>query len=147
MSSIHLFMLRNAIKTASCRHNLVLLRNNRNTGVRCNSLSASVVKPTRTMESAARDELLQIFANAVASVLPGALIDARVQLVDDALVVDGTTYPVGTSVYLVGFGKAVAGMAHSLEGLLGDRLKRGIVSVPRFSLRSQARAGPTSKFV
>ncbi|XP_001608135.2 glycerate kinase isoform X1 [Nasonia vitripennis] len=104
-----------------------------------NYLPSEIKHTTATMDidakllPCARSQLLHIFKAGVASVMPADLIEKKVRLVDNHLVVDGISYAVTENVYLVGFGKAVAGMAHSLEKLLGRRLKRGIISVPRCS--------------
>lgn len=100
---------------------------------------SEIKDPTITMDidarllPSARSELMHIFKAGVASVMPATLIEEKVRLVDKHLVVNNVSYAITENVYLVGFGKAVAGMARSLEKLLGSRLKRGIVSIPRCS--------------
>lgn len=43
---------------------------------------------------------------------------------------DGLTYKLNKNVYVVGFGKAVSGMARAVEDLVGQHIVRGVVSVP-----------------
>lgn len=80
--------------------------------------------------SESRADLRDIFCSAVKAVSPNEIIRKRVKLHDNALHVDGKSFPIKGDVYLVGFGKAVMGMAVELERMLGDALKKGIVSVP-----------------
>ena len=47
------------------------------------------------------------------------------------LTVDGRDYVVKRNVFVVGFGKAVLGMARVVEDLLGDHIIRGIISIPQ----------------
>lgn len=81
-----------------------------------------------------RAVLRDIFRSAVRAVSPNEIIRRRVKFHDNALRVDGRSFPIRGDVYLVGFGKAVMGMAVELERVLGDALKKGIVSVPSVSL-------------
>ncbi|XP_011496664.1 PREDICTED: glycerate kinase [Ceratosolen solmsi marchali] len=91
------------------------------------------------MTGEAKREVLRVFDRAVTSVLPGVLINTKVKLVDCAfLLIDGVRYPITKHVYVVGFGKAVAGMAYAMERILDDKLVRGIVSVPRQPYRKSA---------
>ena len=48
----------------------------------------------------------------------------------NSLLVDGRTYSMQKNVYVVGFGKAVSGMARAVEDLVGHHIVRGIISVP-----------------
>ncbi|PKK20419.1 glycerate kinase, partial [Columba livia] len=57
------------------------------------------------------------------------------------LLVKGRAFPVKRDLYLVGFGKAVLGMAAAAEEILGDHLVRGIVNVPLGIQNSLQRAG------
>ncbi|KAK8785336.1 hypothetical protein V5799_008297 [Amblyomma americanum] len=57
-------------------------------------------------------------------------IEQAVQREGDTLRVGGQLVPLDHNAYLVGFGKAVGGMAHTMQKLLGDHLVRGIISVP-----------------
>ena len=44
--------------------------------------------------------------------------------------VDGKTYTLKKNVFIVGFGKAVSGMAKTLEDLIGLHIVRGVISIP-----------------
>ena len=46
------------------------------------------------------------------------------------LTVEGRTYTLKNNVYVVGFGKAVSGMARTLEDHIGQHIVRGIISIP-----------------
>ncbi|XP_077272012.1 glycerate kinase [Temnothorax americanus] len=84
--------------------------------------------------SESRADLRDIFRSAVKAVSPSEIVRKRVKLRDNVLHVDDKSFPLNGDVYLVGFGKAVMGMAVELERELGDALKRGIVSVPSVSM-------------
>uniref|UniRef100_A0A6V7HTN0 Glycerate kinase n=1 Tax=Bracon brevicornis TaxID=1563983 RepID=A0A6V7HTN0_9HYME len=80
-----------------------------------------------------RSELKEIFAAGLNSVKPHVLIKEKVRVQGDELIIDGFGYEMTPKVHLVGCGKAVLGMALEMEKLLGNRLMRGIVSLPRGS--------------
>ena len=46
------------------------------------------------------------------------------------MTVDGKTYTLKKNVFVVGFGKAVSGMAKTLEDLIGQHIVRGVISIP-----------------
>ncbi|KAJ8931308.1 hypothetical protein NQ314_015810 [Rhamnusium bicolor] len=75
-------------------------------------------------------ELKGIFLKSVEAVQPQRLIRNKVRLRDCHLTVGGDTYVLNKPCYVVGFGKAVLGMAIEIENVLGDHLERGIVTVP-----------------
>ena len=49
------------------------------------------------------------------------------------MTVEGRTYTLKNNVYVVGFGKAVSGMARTLEDHIGQHIVRGIISIPHGS--------------
>lgn len=67
----------------------------------------------------------------IESVLPRAIIETKIKLAGNSLLVGDRSLPLRSNVYLVGFGKAVMNMVPGVEKVLGDRLKRGIISVPK----------------
>ncbi|XP_025066206.1 glycerate kinase isoform X2 [Alligator sinensis] len=74
-----------------------------------------------------------LFRSAVDVVLPARMLRRALELRTDGgpqLVVRGRAFPAQRNLYLVGFGKAVLGMAAAAEEILGDHLLRGVVSVP-----------------
>lgn len=73
---------------------------------------------------------LEIFHTAVSSVLPETMIKNNMRLMGDTLVVCDRSFHIQRNVYLVGFGKAVLGMAAATEGILGHSLVSGVISVP-----------------
>ncbi|XP_032050347.1 glycerate kinase isoform X2 [Aythya fuligula] len=91
-----------------------------------------------------REHALSLFRSAVGTVRPAPMLKRAVKLQGDGcpqLIVKGRAFPVKRNLYLVGFGKAVLGMAAAAEEILGDHLIRGIVSVPLGIQESLQRAG------
>ncbi|KMQ93344.1 glycerate kinase-like protein [Lasius niger] len=83
--------------------------------------------------SESKFDLNDIFRSAVKAVSPNEIIKKRVKLRDNTLYIDEKSFLLRENVYLVGFGKAVMGMAVELEKILGNVLKKGIVSIPSIS--------------
>ncbi|KAF7265109.1 hypothetical protein GWI33_021473 [Rhynchophorus ferrugineus] len=77
------------------------------------------------------DLLKNAFSVAVRSVTPSTLLRNKVRLIDGHLAVAGRNFPLSKPCYIVGFGKAVLGMAQELESVLGDRLERALITVPK----------------
>jgi glycerate 2-kinase len=75
--------------------------------------------------------LKEIFMKSVEAVQPRNLIRKQVKVQGGHLWIHGRSYPLHKPCYLVGFGKAVLGMALELEELLKDNLKMGVVTVPK----------------
>lgn len=83
---------------------------------------------------ALREHGLHLFRSAVGTVLPGPMLKKALVLETGRhprLVVHGRPFELRKNLYLVGFGKAVLGMAAVVESILGDHIVRGIVSVPQ----------------
>ncbi|GFO44997.1 glycerate kinase-like protein [Plakobranchus ocellatus] len=85
----------------------------------------------------------EIFSHAVSSVLPH-------QMIQKNLIYDSTTsslrvasreYQLKQNIHVVGFGKAVLGMARALEDCVGDHMVSGIVSIPVGSRDALEKAG------
>ena len=93
----------------------------------------------------AKMELRSLFDFAVSSVLPSTLISNSVTVTKDTLKIRDKSYSLAENIYLVGFGKAVLGMAAVLQERLGSHLKRGIVSIPRGSMDKLWANLPTSQ--
>lgn len=74
--------------------------------------------------------LRDIFQAAVNSVEPRNLVRNSLSLEGENLRVCGKLFPLRKPCYIVGFGKAVLGMAVEMEHLLGYRLLDGAVVVP-----------------
>lgn len=74
--------------------------------------------------------LRDIFQAAVNSVEPRNLVRNSVSLEGENLRVCGKSFPLQKPCHMVGFGKAVLGMAAEMETLLGYRLTDGVVVVP-----------------
>ncbi|NXN78365.1 GLCTK kinase, partial [Bombycilla garrulus] len=91
-----------------------------------------------------REHALSLFRGAVGTVRPAAMLRRALRLQGDGcpqLLVKGQAFPVKKDLYLVGFGKAVLGMAAAAEEILGDHLTRGIINVPLGIQESLQRAG------
>lgn len=77
---------------------------------------------------------LHLFRSAVARVLPGPMLKRALVLEPGEcprLVLHGRPFELRRNLYLVGFGKAVLGMAAAAEDIFGDYLVRGVISVPQ----------------
>jgi len=74
-----------------------------------------------------RKEALEIFSAGVDSVLPDNLINNHISFNDSVLTCQDVNCRLTDyhHIYLIGFGKASAGMAHGMEELLGDRITGG----------------------
>ncbi|XP_070699337.1 glycerate kinase [Pempheris klunzingeri] len=86
-------------------------------------------KPTlckMSMDSRARE----VFAAAVGAVQPDAVVRQSIVRKEDSVTIDGHKFTLKHNLHLVGFGKAVLGMAAEAERIVGDHLVKGIISVP-----------------
>ncbi|XP_019957229.2 glycerate kinase [Paralichthys olivaceus] len=86
-------------------------------------------KPTlckMSMDSRAR----QVFAAAVEAVQPDAVVRQSIERKEDSVIISGQKFTLKHNLHLVGFGKAVLGMAAEAERIVGDHLVKGIISVP-----------------
>ncbi|NXP52112.1 GLCTK kinase, partial [Heliornis fulica] len=91
-----------------------------------------------------REHALSLFRTAVGTVQPARMLRRAVKLQGygcPQLLVKGQAFPVKRDLYLVGFGKAVLGMAAAAEEILGDHLIRGIINVPLGIQESLQQAG------
>ncbi|CAH0559926.1 unnamed protein product [Brassicogethes aeneus] len=92
------------------------------------SKTANINNQIRTMHN---EILREIFQESVNSVQPQTLIKNKVLVHESHLSIDSETHPISKPCYIVGFGKAVVGMAVQLEKALGSKLEMGIVTVPK----------------
>uniref|UniRef100_A0A3Q3ITJ5 Glycerate kinase n=1 Tax=Monopterus albus TaxID=43700 RepID=A0A3Q3ITJ5_MONAL len=84
-------------------------------------------KPTlckMSMDSRAR----KVFAAAVEAVQPDTVVRHSVERKEDSAIIDGHKFPLKHNLHIVGFGKAVLGMAAETERILGDHLVKGVIS-------------------
>lgn len=77
-----------------------------------------------------KDDLSKIFLEAVEAVQPQRLMENAIRVEGRKLFVLDREYYIKKNCFVVGFGKAVLGMATLLEQILGDRLTCGIATVP-----------------
>ncbi|XP_060531272.1 glycerate kinase [Cylas formicarius] len=75
--------------------------------------------------------LKRIFEECVKSVQPEKLIRTQVGLRERHLCVNGQTFELKRPCHVVGFGKAVMGMALKIETILGPDLQRAVVTIPQ----------------
>lgn len=75
-------------------------------------------------------DMQSIFDKAVRAVQPDNLLKNAIEIKENTLIVSDTKYQLKKNSYLVGFGKAVLGMARETEKMLGNHLCSGIISVP-----------------
>lgn len=80
--------------------------------------------------------LKEIFLKSVEAVHPKNLISSQIRVNNGHLLVRDKSYPLRNPCYVVGFGKAVLGMATQLEAVLGNKLERAIVTIPRGIFKS-----------
>lgn len=71
-----------------------------------------------------------VFAAAVKGVQPDVVVRQSVERQGDCLLVNGRSFTLKNNLHLVGFGKAVLGMAAEAERIIGDHLVQGVISVP-----------------
>lgn len=80
-----------------------------------------------SMDSRAR----KVFAAAVEAVQPDTVVRQSIERKEDSVIINGHNFTLNHNLHLVGFGKAVLGMAAEAERILGDHLVKGILSVPQ----------------
>jgi hydroxypyruvate reductase len=78
-----------------------------------------------------RQDSREIFLAGVAAVEAEAAVTRHCMMQDDRLVVDERVYDLSgfQNIYVIGAGKASASMAKAMDGLLGERIAAGLVSV------------------
>ncbi|CAL7936124.1 unnamed protein product [Xylocopa violacea] len=90
--------------------------------------------------------LKDMYFAGIHAVSPITLVSNKVKFKDGMLYVKDESFETKQNVYLVGFGKAVMGMAIVLEHMLGDYLKKGIVSIPSASTNAMWESEDKSYF-
>ena len=84
---------------------------------------------------ALKNTVTHIFRAGLQSVLPRSLIFNNATVSNNTLFVGGCKYTLQNNVYVVGFGKAVLGMAAAIDKLINGHVQRGILSIPHGSKR------------
>ncbi|XP_029990827.1 glycerate kinase [Sphaeramia orbicularis] len=79
-----------------------------------------------SLDSRARE----VFAAAIQAVQPDTVVRQSIERKEDIVIIDGRKFTLKNNLHLVGFGKAVLGMAAEVERILGDHLVKGVISVP-----------------
>ncbi|KAI7807766.1 glycerate kinase [Triplophysa rosa] len=72
-----------------------------------------------------------VFSAAVESVQPDIVVRRGLKRDGNKLLVGDQSFTLSNNLYVVGFGKAVLGMAAETERIVGDHLVKGVVSVPQ----------------
>ncbi|XP_013913762.1 PREDICTED: glycerate kinase [Thamnophis sirtalis] len=104
------------------------------TGKICWRLNFSFTSEKSSLKMTLKDHGLHFFRSAVDTVLPGPMMRRALVLEPGGrprLLLHGRPFELRRNLYLVGFGKAVLGMAAVAEDILGGYLTQGIISVPR----------------
>ncbi|KDR23492.1 glycerate kinase [Zootermopsis nevadensis] len=76
-------------------------------------------------------DMQSIFDKSLRLVQPDTLLKMAIEVKNDTLIVRDTHYQLNKNCHLIGFGKAVLGMACEAEKILGNHLCSGIISVPK----------------
>ncbi|XP_041532649.1 glycerate kinase isoform X2 [Microtus oregoni] len=101
--------------------------------------------PVARMSSgmALAEQARQLFESAVGAVQPGPMLQRALSLDPNGrqLKVRDRSFQLRENLYLVGFGKAVLGMAAAAEELLGQHLVQGVISVPKGIRAAMEHAG------
>lgn len=79
-----------------------------------------------SLDSRARE----VFATAVKAVHPDTVVRQSIERKEDVITINGHKITLRKNLHLVGFGKAVLGMAAEVERILADHLVKGVISVP-----------------
>lgn len=77
----------------------------------------------------------RIFQAAVTAVKPENLIQNTVTLRSNCVEIQGKSFPLKKNVHIIGFGKAVLGMASALESKLKEHIVGGIISIPKGTIK------------
>ncbi|CAL1548502.1 unnamed protein product [Lymnaea stagnalis] len=98
---------------------------------------------TAEVTGQAMNEAREIFYHAVSSVLPQQMIWSKLHYNPNTLTLtaNGLEYKLNSNLYVVGFGKAVLGMARALEDCIGDQIVKGVISVPAGIQQALSQAG------
>lgn len=83
-----------------------------------------------------KQALLTIFNAALHKVIPQNLLKEQVHFHDGKLTIKDISFNVDHNIHVVGFGKAVHGMAKFFEDLLGEHIVSGALSIPVGTLKS-----------
>ncbi|KAK7483692.1 hypothetical protein BaRGS_00025125 [Batillaria attramentaria] len=96
----------------------------------------------------AREQLREIFLKSVHAGMPKQMLERVLNFdpTSSTLTVEGRTYNIQRNVFVVGFGKAVLGMARVVEDVLGPHIIKGILSIPKGSRADLAKAGLRSGY-
>eukprot|EP00794_Sanderia_malayensis_P007998 gene7998-8857_t len=83
----------------------------------------------------------EIYNKGLLAVLPVNLARRTLQVKGNTLQINNTKYDLNRNVQIIGFGKAVLGMAKAVEDILNDHIKHGVISIP-FNLQNSLLKSP-----
>lgn len=95
-----------------------------------------------TMNECIRQNMRQILDSGLSSVMPSVLIKKKIRYQESNLIVNDQIYPLRKNVYMIGFGKAVAGMSHVIADFLKSKLNKGIILIPDFNDDEKLKLNP-----
>jgi len=96
------------------------------------NISELVKNAESTRDREARRLALRAMEVSIRSVDPKRIVESKVKIKGDSLVIDGFKLPLRhfKRVTVIGAGKASGAMAEALERILSDRIDRGVVNIP-----------------
>ena len=94
------------------------------------SQSKKIVMGSRSIMSL-KEAAVRIYSTGLHAVLPDSLVQNLMHLQGNTLFLQGKRYDLHRNVYLVGFGKAVLGMAKGVDQLIKSHIVKGIISIPK----------------
>lgn len=72
-----------------------------------------------------------MFQSAYKSVQPSVLMQRAIEVHENSIVIQEKSFPLAKNVYIIGFGKAVLGMAAVVDSKLKGHNVSGIISIPK----------------
>ncbi|XP_076806824.1 glycerate kinase-like [Clavelina lepadiformis] len=88
--------------------------------------------------SAVENIAVSLFRRALNAVNPNTLVAGKLKRCGNTLYLDGQQHNLNHNVHLVGFGKAISGMGHQVQSLVGEHLVDGAISIPHGILQDLA---------
>ncbi|XP_022240848.1 glycerate kinase-like isoform X2 [Limulus polyphemus] len=108
----------------------------------CRMISSRIAreKPQDKLQDM-KSDAFKIFLAGVDAVMPKSFITKALKVDNERLLVQDFSYHIANNVYVVGFGKAVAGMARAVEDIIGHHLVEGVISIPEGTTDIMSQSG------